>query len=70
MESLTIHLDDNLTSEIERLAKVRKQSKSEVARQLLRGSVVRDMLRRLQSELGPQAREAGWLVEGDVLRDE
>ncbi len=69
MGSLTIRLDDKLASDIERLAKERKQSKSEVARQLLRGSVIRETLRVLQSELEPQARAAGWLTEDDILRD-
>lgn len=69
MSSLTIRLDDKLGDDLERLAMTRHQSKSEVARQLLRSSMTRETLRLLHEDLEPQARAAGWLTEDDVLRD-
>jgi predicted transcriptional regulator len=69
MSTLTIRIDPNLESELERLAKARHQSKSEVARSLLRASLTRETLRQLQESLGPQARASGWLTEDDILRE-
>ncbi|MDN5753037.1 MAG: ribbon-helix-helix protein, CopG family [Nitrosospira sp.] len=69
MSSLTIRLDSKLGSELERLATLRHQSKSEVARQLLRSGMARETLRLLHEELEPQARAMGWLTEEDILRD-
>ncbi|MDT8428421.1 MAG: hypothetical protein RQ757_06615 [Pseudomonadales bacterium] len=69
MSTLTIRIDHELEVDLERLAKARHQSKSEVARSLLRASLIRESLRQLQDDLGPQARAAGWLTEDDILRD-
>ncbi|MFV0511329.1 MAG: CopG family ribbon-helix-helix protein [Shewanella algae] len=69
MSTLTIRIDDELAAELEHLARERQQSKSEVARQLLRGSLLREALRLSQERLGPAARASGWLTEDDVLQD-
>jgi predicted transcriptional regulator len=69
MSTLTIRIDPDLEAKLERLAKARHQSKSEVARQMLRASLTRETLRQLHEELGPQARAKGWLSEDDILRD-
>lgn len=69
MSTLTIRIDDQLEADLERLAKARKQNKSEVARQLLRGSLMRETLSQLHETLAPQARAGGWLTEDDILRD-
>lgn len=69
MGTLTIRIDDKLEASLNWLAEQRQQNKSEVARQLLRGSLLRETLRRSQEELGPEARAVGWLTEDDVLRD-
>lgn len=69
MATLTIRIDDKLEADLERIAKARHQTKSEVARQMLRGSLVRETLRQLHDALGPQARAAGWLTEDDIQRE-
>ena len=69
MGSLTIRVDDKLEADLELLAEMRQQSKSEVARQMLRSSLLRETLRQLHDELEPQARAMGWLAEDDILRD-
>ena len=69
MGTLTIRIDEQLEASLEALAKLRHQSKSEAARQMLRGGLLRESLRRSQEELGPLARATGWLTEDDVLRD-
>lgn len=69
MGTLTIRIDDKLEADLERIALERQQNKSEVARQLLRGSLLRERLRQLHEELGPPARAAGWLTEDDILRE-
>jgi hypothetical protein len=35
----------------------------------LRGQALRETLRLLHEDLGPQARAAGWLTEEDILRE-
>lgn len=69
MGTLTIRIDEKLEADLERVAKARHQSKSEVARQMLRGSLVRETLRQIHDTLGPQARAVGWLTEDDIQRD-
>lgn len=69
MSTLTIRIDDALEADLERIAKARHQSKSEVARQMLRGSMTRETLRQLHDSLSSQARAAGWLTEDDILRE-
>jgi predicted transcriptional regulator len=69
MGTLTIRIDDKLEADLERIARIRHQNKSEVARQMLRSSLVRETLRQLHDTLGPQARAAGWLTEDDIQRD-
>lgn len=69
MSTLTIRIDEALESSLERIAQLRHQSKSEVARQMLRAQLLRESLRKTQEELGPQARASGWLTEDDILRD-
>jgi predicted transcriptional regulator len=69
MGTLTIRIDDKLEADLERIAQARHQTKSEVARQMLRGSLLRETLHQLHENLGPQARAAGWLTEDDILRD-
>ncbi|HNI38271.1 MAG TPA: hypothetical protein PKZ68_08240 [Pseudomonadales bacterium] len=69
MGTLTIRIDEQLEADLERLAVARKQNKSEIARQLLRGSLLRETLGQLHEKLAPQARANGWLTEDDVLRD-
>lgn len=68
MNTLTIRIDDELGDDLERLARQRQQNKSVVARDLLRGGLIREALRQAQEELGPQARTSGWLTEDDVLK--
>ena len=69
MGTLTIRIDAQLEASLESLAKMRHQSKSEAARQMLRGGLLRESLRRSQEELGSMARATGWLTEDAVLRD-
>ena len=69
MGTLTIRIDSKLEADLERIARARRQSKSEVARQLLRGSLLRETLKQSHGELAPQARATGWLTEDDILRD-
>lgn len=69
MNTLTIRIDDKLEADLERIAQIRHQSKSEVARQMLRAQLLRETLRKLHEDLEPQARATGWLTEDDILRD-
>lgn len=69
MSTLTIRIDDVLEESLDQMAKMRHQSKSEVARQLLRASLLRESLRKAHEDLEPQARAQGWLTEDDILRD-
>lgn len=66
---LTVRLNDNEASALDRLARATGKRRSDLVRDALRAQVLRENLRLLQEDLGPQARAAGWLTEEDILRD-
>ena len=43
------------------------KSRSDLVRDALRSQALRETLRLLHEDLGPQARAAGWLSEEDIL---
>jgi len=66
---LTVRLNDAEASALDRLVQASGKSRSDLVRDALRAQAVRETLRLLHEDLGPQARAAGWLTEEDVLRD-
>jgi len=66
---LTVRLNDAEASALERLVQASGKSRSDLVRDALRAQALRETLRLLHEDLGPQARAAGWLTEEDVLRD-
>ncbi len=66
---LTVRLSDNEASALDRLARATDKRRSDLVRDALRAQVLRENLRLLHEDLGPQARAAGWLTEEDILRD-
>ena len=65
----TVRLNDEESAELDRLVQWTGRTRSELVRDALRAQALRETLRQLHDELGPQARAAGWLTEDDLLRD-
>lgn len=66
---LTVRLSDDEAAALDRLVGATGKSRSDLVRDALRQQALRETLRLLHEDLGPQARAAGWLTEDDVLRD-
>ncbi len=66
---LTVRLNDEESTALDRLSRWTGKTRSELVRDALRAQALRETLRQLQGELAPQARAAGWLTEDDILRD-
>jgi predicted transcriptional regulator len=64
---LTVRLNDEEVSALDRLVRATGKSRSELVRDALRSQALRETLRLLHEDLGPQARAAGWLTEDDIL---
>jgi predicted transcriptional regulator len=66
---LTVRLSDEEAAALERLTRISGKSRSDLVRDALRSQALRENLRLLHEDLGPQARLTGWLTEDDILRD-
>ena len=66
---LTVRLNDDEAAALDQLARATGKSRSDLVREALRQQALRETLRLLHEDLGPQARAAGWLTEDDILRD-
>ncbi|MCU0768486.1 MAG: ribbon-helix-helix protein, CopG family [Burkholderiaceae bacterium] len=66
---LTVRLNDDEACALDRLAQATGKTRSELVRDALRAQALRETLRLLHEDLGPQARAAGWLTEDDILRE-
>lgn len=66
---LTVRLNDDEASALERLVQATGKSRSDLVRDALRAQALRETMRLLHEDLAPQARAAGWLTEDDILRD-
>lgn len=67
MPTLTIRLDAKLDSELNRLAKSMRKTKSEVARELLRRHILVQELDQVRERLRPYAEAAGFLTDEDFF---
>jgi predicted transcriptional regulator len=66
---LTVRLNDEEAAALDRLVQASGKRRSDLVRDALRAQALRETLRLLHQDLGPQARAAGWLTEDDILRD-
>ena len=66
---LTVRLNEEEAAALDRLVQATGKSRSDLVREALRAQVLRENLRLLQRDLGPQAPAVGWLTEEDILRD-
>ena len=66
---LTVRLNDDEAAALDPLVAASGKSRSDLVRDALRAQALRETLRLLQEDLGPQARAGGWLSEEDILRD-
>ena len=66
---LTVRLNEAETTALDRLAQASGKTRSELVRAALRAQALRETLRLLHEDLGPQARADGWLTEEDILRE-
>jgi Arc/MetJ-type ribon-helix-helix transcriptional regulator len=63
----TVRLNDEEVSALDRLVQSTGKSRSDLVRDALRSQALRETLRLLHEDLGPQARAVGWLSEDDIL---
>lgn len=73
MGTLTVQLTEREERELQWACEQSGKSRSELVRELLADSLrayrLRKALHAAQAELGPAARQSGWLTEDDVLRE-
>jgi len=73
MSTLTVRLTEREERDLQLACEQTGKSKSEVVRELLAQSLpsyrLRQALQAAHSELGPAARQAGWLTADDILQD-
>ena len=65
----TVRLNEEESLALDRLVQATGKSRSDLVREALRAQVLREHLRLLQRDLGPQAPAVGWLTEEDILRE-
>ncbi len=72
MTTLTVRLTESEDRDLQLACEQTGKTKSEVVRALLaeslRGYRLRQALQAAHAELGPAARQVGWLTEEDILR--
>ncbi len=63
---LSVRLNAEESSALARLVQATGKTRSDLVRDALRSLALRETLRLLHEDLGPQAREAGWLSGDDT----
>jgi len=73
MRTLTVRLTEREERDLQLVCKQSGKTKSEVVRQMLADSLpgyrLRQAMQAAHAELGPAARQSGWLTEEDILQD-
>lgn len=69
MATLTIRIDKQLESDLERIASTQHRTKSDVAREMLRKRVAVERFRELRRRALPLAEAAGYISDEDVFND-
>lgn len=67
--TLTIRIDEKLETDLERLAKQQKRTKSELVRDILRRYTAIELFEESRRRLQPYAQRAGYLTDEDFFRD-
>ena len=68
MGTLTIRIDDQLESDLEKLAQSQHRTKSDLAREMLRKRIAVERFRELRRKALPLAEAAGYVTDEDVFR--
>lgn len=69
MATLTVRIDEKLAADLERLARLQHKTRSELAREMLRESLLREKFERARAQLIPLGEKAGYLTDEDVFRE-
>lgn len=69
MSTLTIRLDAKLEADLERIAKARHRTKSDLVREVLRRYTTRELYQEAHDRLRPHAEQAGYLTDEDFFRE-
>jgi predicted transcriptional regulator len=69
MGTLTIRIEDELDSELEKLARSQHRTKSDLVRDMLRKRIAVEKFRALRRQALPLAEAAGYLTDEDTFRD-
>ncbi len=74
MSTLTVRLSEREEQDLQLACEETGKTKSEVVRDLLSDALrayrLRQALQQAHTELGPLARQAGWLSEEDILQED
>ena len=68
MATLTIRIDDQLESDLNKLAKSQHRTKSDLAREMLRKRIAVERFRELRRKALPLAEAAGYVTDEDIFR--
>ncbi len=66
---ITVRWSADEAAALDRLVQATGKSRSDLVRDALRQQALRETLRLLHEDLGPQAWAAGWLTEDDIRRE-
>ena len=69
MGTLTIRIEDELDSELEKLARSQHRTKSDLVRDMLRKRIAVEKFRALRRKALPFAEAAGYLTDEDIFHD-
>lgn len=69
MPTLTIRLDADLEADLERIAKARHRTKSDLVREVLRRYTTRELYAEAHDRLRPHAEQSGYLTDEDFFRE-
>ncbi|MCB1736248.1 MAG: ribbon-helix-helix protein, CopG family [Gammaproteobacteria bacterium] len=69
MTTLTLRIDDQMATDLQRIADMQHRTKSDVAREMLRKDIALEKYRQLRQKALPLAEAAGYLTDEDVFED-
>ena len=69
MAILSVRIDKKLERDLERIAKAKGLTKSQLVRDMLRRMSTLELFELARQELVPHAERIGWLTDEDIFRD-
>jgi len=69
MGTLNIRIDDELERELDRIARARRRTRSDLVREMLRRELALEAFEEARRRLVPKAERAGYVTDEDVFED-